>query len=111
MSGLLQVATMGWPVHILGQDTMQPGLWTHALGLIYTQAGGTRENFNFLSKLFFLSYKWPCFKVGTLVFQVGTLKDNKTAPSWVLLWIQKTFGFFFPLMIIKGSFAEINSTG
>jgi hypothetical protein len=73
------------------------GLWTHALSLMCTQAGGTREGI----LIFCLSFSLPprsahVFKTGILVFQVITLaKRQQDSPLLGFCYgFNKAFGFF-----------------
>jgi hypothetical protein len=78
MSRLLQAATMRWPIRSPGQGTRPLGLWNHALGLMCTQIGGTREGISISCLSFSLSpTNAHVFKIGTLVFQVVTLAKRQ----------------------------------
>jgi hypothetical protein len=70
---------------------MRSGLWTHALSLICTQAGGTREGISiFCLSVSLLPINAHVLKIGTSVL---LLKGNKTAPF--LGSVTDSIGHFF----------------
>jgi hypothetical protein len=98
MSRLLQAAIMDWPVHSPGQDTTRSGLWTHALGLMCAQVGGTRKGISISCPSFSLSpTNAHVFKIEMLVFQIVTLAKRQQDIPFLGSVIDsiRHLGFFF----------------
>jgi hypothetical protein len=88
---------MGWPIPFPGQDTTPSVLGTHALCLMCTQAGGTREGISISCLSFSLSpTNAHVFKIGTLVFHVILAKRQQDSPLLGFCYeFNKAFGVLF----------------